>query len=113
MAGVGYLDLSGRQEIHLTIQAENRAKLTLVLEERDGSKYTAPAILDPARGWYTIELPLKGFRLDPATTDENAALDLNQVRVIIPVLDTKRAKVDEEGKGSYTVSRIWCPAPQQ
>lgn len=111
--GVGHLNLSGQTDLRLTVRADNQARLTVVLEERDGSKYTAHASLDPGRGWYTLKLPLERFKLDTATVDENAALDLDQIRVIIPVLDTKRAEVDEAGRGSYTISRIWCGRPEE
>lgn len=108
VVGVGHMDLSGATDIRLSLRAGNQAKLTLVLEERDGSKYSTRLRLDPARGWYTARLPFDRFKLDSATEDENSALDLDQLRVIIPVVDAHRAQVDEDGRGSYSLSRIWC-----
>jgi hypothetical protein len=108
VAGVGHLDLSGEADVRLTLKAANAARLTVVLEEWDGSKYATVVKLDPANGWYTVRLPFDRFKLDPDTEDENAALDLDQLRVIIPVVDAHRAEVDAHGRGSYTLSRIWC-----
>jgi len=105
---VGHLDLSGEADVRLTLKAANAARLTVVLEEWDGSKYATVVKLDPANGWYTVRLPFDRFKLDPDTEDENAALDLDQLRVIIPVVDAHRAEVDTHGRGSYTLSRIWC-----
>jgi len=108
VAGVGHLDLSGARHIQLTLRADNQAKLTLVLEERDGSKYSTRLSLDPSKGWHTVPLAFSRFKLDPATEDENSALDLDQLRVIIPVVDSHRAQLDTAGRGSYSISRIWC-----
>ena len=107
-AGVGHLDLSGEADVRLTLKADNAARLTLVLEEWDGSKYSTRVKLDPAAGWHTVRLPFERFKLDDATEDENASLDLDQLRVIIPVVDAHRAEVDAHGRGSYSLSRIWC-----
>lgn len=115
VAGVGHLRLSGRQEICLTLRSDNQAKLILVLEERDGSKYTTRLTLDPAQGWHTVRLPFSSFQLDSGTKDENATLDLDQLRVIIPVVDSQRAQltpIDGGLRGSYTISRIWCPVAE-
>ncbi|MCD6360665.1 MAG: CIA30 family protein [Armatimonadetes bacterium] len=111
VAGVGHLDLSGFEDVCLTLRAHNRARLTLVLEERDGSKYSTRLKLDPAEGWHTVKLPFARFKLDPATKDENSSLDLDQLRVIIPVVDAKRADTNKDELGSYTISRIWCAPP--
>ncbi len=108
VAAVGYLDLSDRMGICLRLRAEQAGPLTVVLEERDGSKYVARHRLDPSKGWYSQCVPFAKFKADPATTDENAQLDLDQLRVVIPVLDTKRAELDESGLGAWELSRIWA-----
>ena len=108
VAAVGYLDLSDRTGIGLRLRAEQAAPVTVVLEERDGSKYVARHRLDPSKGWHSQCLPFAKFKADPVTTDENARLDLDQLRVIIPVLDTKRADLDETGRGAWELSRIWA-----
>lgn len=108
VAGVGHLDLSREADVRLTLKTANAARLTVVLEEWDGSKYATVVKLDPTRGWYTVRLPFDRFKLDPDTEDENMALDLDQLRVIIPVVDAHHADVDAHGHGSYTLSRIWC-----
>lgn len=108
VAAVGYLDLTNHTAICLRLRAEQAAPLTVVLEERDGSKYDARHRLDPAQGWHILRLPFEKFKLDPQTTDENSKLDLDQLRVIIPVLDTKRAELDDTGLGAWELSRIWA-----
>jgi len=108
VSGVGHLNLRDEQDLRLTLRADNAARLTVVLEERDGSKYTALVKLDPAEGWHTVRLPVQRFKLDKATSDENDALDMGQIRVIIPVIDAQRAEVNADGTGAWTLSRAWC-----
>jgi len=105
VGAVGYIDLTDRSKICLRVRAEQMAPLQVVLEERDGSKYVARHRLDPEKGWYTIKLPFARFKPDPQTTDENEQLDLDQLRVVIPVVDSRRAEVD--GAGVWELSRIW------
>ncbi len=105
VAAAGHLDLTERSRICLSVRAEQAAPLQVVLEERDGSKYVARHRLDAERGWYELRLPFEKFKLDPQTPDENETLDLEQLRVIIPVVDTKKA--DTEDGGVWEVSRIW------
>lgn len=108
VGAVGYLDLTKRSQICLRLRAEQAAPLTVVLEERDGTKYAVRHRLDPEKGWYDLCLPFAKFKLDPQTADENEQLDLDQLRVIIPVLDTKRAELGEDGRGAWEISRIWA-----
>lgn len=108
VGAVGYLDLTERAQIGLQVRAEQAAPLHVVLEERDGTKYMMCPRLDPAKGWYAIRLPFAKFKLDPQTSDENGQLDLDQLRVIIPVIDTKRAELAEGARGAWELSRIWA-----
>ncbi len=108
VAAVGYLNLADCSQIGLRVQADCEAPLTVVLEERDGSKYMTRHRLDPAAGWYDVALDFACFKLDDATQDENGHLDLDQLRVIIPVVNAHRAQVGEGGAGAWLVSRIWC-----
>ena len=107
VSAVGYLDLTERTSLHLRVRTEQGAPLHVVLEERDGTKYLRRHRLDPTEGWYSLALPFDKFKLDPQTTDENGQLDLDQLRVIIPVVDSKRAEVGE-GDGAWELSRIWA-----
>jgi len=108
VAAVGYLNLANCTQMGLRVNAECEAPLTVVLEERDGSKYVTRHRLDPAAGWYDVALDFARFKLDDATQDENGCLDLDQLRVVIPVVDTRRAQVGETGAGGWLLSRIWC-----
>lgn len=107
VAAAGYLDVRKAGALRLTLKAAHEARLTVVLEERDGSKYATRVDLKPAEGWHEVLLPVAQLTLDPQTEDENALLDLSQLRVIIPVVDTSNASVSADGLGSYTISRIW------
>ena len=108
VAGVGYLDLSERSHVALRVSAEMAVPLTVVLEERDGSKYQMRQRLDPEKGWHTLRLPFDRFKLDAGSHDENEQLDLDQLRVIIPVVDTSRAELGDNARGAWSVSRIWA-----
>jgi len=103
---LGYLELSGTSELRIMLKADHRARLTVVLEERDGSKYSSDVELRPEDGWHEVGLPIEQFVPDPNTKDENAQLDLGQLRVVIMVVDTFNASVDANGLGAYTISRI-------
>ena len=107
VTAVGYLDLTRRSAIYLRVKADQAVPLTVVLEERDGSKYQVVRRLDPEEGWHTLRLPFDRFTLDRHSEDVNEQLDLDQLRVIIPVVDAKRAEVDEDGVGAWSVARIW------
>lgn len=104
--GVGHLDLTGADTFGLHLKSEHRARLVVVLEERDGSKYETNIELDPAAGWTEVALPIEQFILDPTTDDENRQLDLDQLRVIILVVDTFNASVDQAGQGSVLIDRV-------
>jgi len=103
---VGYLDLAGATEFCFGLNAAQPARLVIVLEERDGSKYETNVELDPTKDWEEVALPIAQFVTDPNTEDENAQVDGNQLRVIIFVVDTFNASVDAEGLGAYTISKI-------
>ena len=106
VAALGYLDLTQATGISLHLRAEQAAPLEIVLEERDGSKYSVRHRLDPAKGWYSLDLSFSQFKLDPQTKDENSRLDIDQLRVLIPVLDTKRAELGPTGQGAWELSRV-------
>lgn len=103
---VGYLELAEASKFCFTLNAGQPARLVAVLEERDGSKYETYLELDPAQGWHEVVVPIAQFVLDPNTEDENAQVDVKQLRVVIFVADTFNASVDAEGLGWYTISRI-------
>lgn len=104
--GVAHLDLAGATSFALNLMSEHRARLVAVLEERDGSKYETNIELDPEAGWTEVALPIEQFILDPTTDDENRQVDLDQLRVIILVVDTFNASVDETGRGRMLVDRV-------
>lgn len=106
VAAVGYLDLTECDGISLRVRADCPAPLTVVLEEWDGTKYSVRRNLDPARGWHDLRLEFAQFRLDRGSTDENDRLDLDQLRVVIPVLDTARAEIGDDERGAWEVSRL-------
>lgn len=106
VAAVGYLDLTGRSQICLRVRADCEAPLTVVLEERDGTKYSLRRRLDPSTGWRDLCLDFSRFKLDRGSSDENGQLDLDELRVVIPVLDTAHAQVNAQGRGAWEVSRI-------
>jgi hypothetical protein len=104
--GVSHLDLTGADTFVTNLRAEQRARLVAVLEERDGSKYETNIELDPEAGWTEVALPIEQFILDPTTDDENRLADLGQLRVIILVVDTFNASVDQTGHGSVLIDHV-------
>lgn len=100
VAGIETADLAGMQSLSLRLKSEAAARVVVVLEERDGSKYETA--LRPAgdNQWQEVSLPLELMMLADDTTDENGQLDVGQLRVLIIVVDTFDADVNAQGDGA-------------
>jgi len=88
---VGQLDLTDAKELSLRLKASQPLLLNVTLEEWDNSKYCQRIGIDPADGWTEKLLPLDRLLLDTTSTDENGALDREQIRVLVIVADMTRA----------------------
>ena len=86
--GVGYLPLTDRNEVSCQLTASRPVTVSLVLEERDGSKYSRRLKIDPADGWSEHTVPFDQLLLETDSQDENGVLDRDQIRVLILVADT-------------------------
>jgi hypothetical protein len=86
--GVGHLDLRDRETLSLHLKSSQPVLLSIVLEERDGSKYAQRFRLDPEAGWTSKDLAIDQLLLETDSEDENQMLDRDQVRVLIIVADT-------------------------
>ncbi len=103
--GVGHVGLTGLQRVSLRAKATQTARLGVVLEERDGSKYEF--MLDLQAGdWQEYALPVTGFAPDPGTIDENEALDPDQLRVMILLVDTFDSDVGADGTAEVSVDDL-------
>ncbi|MBI2191504.1 MAG: CIA30 family protein [Planctomycetes bacterium] len=74
------------QQIRLRLRSSHTDKLTLALEEADGSSYVTEVALTPGQ-WKDVDVPLSSFHLNPDAKDdhgkdENDRLDLSQVRYL-------------------------------
>jgi hypothetical protein len=103
---VGTLDLSGATAWRLRAKSPGGLKLTAVLEEWDGSKYEATVTFADAADWSATDVPLSDLKLDPSTTDENGALDIGQVRVVVIVADALNMLLDENEQGTYALDDV-------
>jgi hypothetical protein len=88
---VGRADLSGARALRL---------------EQDGSRYEANTIVPEAEGWRARDVALADFKLDPSRTDENVALDADQLRVIVIVADAWNALLDEQEQGEFELADV-------
>jgi hypothetical protein len=86
--GVGHLNLRDRETLSLHLKSSQPVLLSIVLEERDGSKYAQRFRLDPEAGWTSKDLAIDQLLLETDSEDENQMLDRDQVRVLIIVADT-------------------------
>jgi len=86
--GVGYLPLTDKNEVSCQITASRPVTVSLVLEERDGSKYSRRLKINPADGWSEDTVSFDQLLLETDSQDENGVLDRDQIRVLIVVADT-------------------------
>jgi len=105
VCGVGHADLAGLEQVALRTKVEQTTRLVVVLEERDGSKYQTFLDLQPAE-WRHHALPAANFELDPATIDENDALDSDELRVMILLVDTFSSVVGAGGVGEVLLDDV-------
>jgi hypothetical protein len=103
--GVGHADLTGLEQVVLRARVAQTSRLAVVLEERDGSKYQTFLDLQPAE-WQQHVLPAASFQLDPETIDENDALDADELRVMILLVDTLSSVVDAGGVGEVLLDDL-------
>ena len=103
--GVGHVDIGGLAHLSLRAKAEQATRLAVVLEERDGSKYQS--FLDLQAGdWQQHPLPAGDFELDPETIDENDALDSDELRVMMLLVDTFNSAVGAGGAGEVLLDDL-------
>ncbi len=88
VTGVGHLDLSDKETLSVHLKASQPVLVSIVLEERDGSKYAQRLRLDADAGWVEKQLRIDQLLLETDSEDENRLLDRDQVRVLIIVADT-------------------------
>ena len=94
--GVGHVDLAGLERVMLRSKATQAARLAVVLEERDGTKYQLLLDLKPG-GWQEHTLPVADVELDPETIDENDELNGDELRVMILLVDTLNSDMGPGG----------------
>ncbi len=107
----GRLDLGAGTELSLWVKAALSARMVIVLEERDGSKYEAAFKPEPDDKWHSVLLPLGEFLRDDDAADENEQLDIGQVHRLILLVDTFDADVTAMGVGSIAVDDIGIVIP--
>jgi hypothetical protein len=103
---VGHVDLTGARTLRLRVKAQGPANLHVLLEEQDGSRYELQSVIPEADDWQARDLALADFTLEAGGTDENGALDLDQLRVIIVVMDAWSALLDEQEAGSFSLDDV-------
>ncbi len=107
----GRFDLSAGTDCHMWVRASLSARMVLVLEERDGSKYERAFKPEPDDKWQAVRLPVNEFLMDDDAADENAQLDVGQVHRLILLVDTFDADVTPMGSGSIAVDDIGIVIP--
>ncbi len=107
----GRLDVSHATKVHLWIRAALNARLVVVLEERDGTKYETSFKTLPDDKWHEATLSLEGFLVDDDAADENARLDPDQVHRVIILVDTFDADVKANGSGTVILDDLGFIGP--
>lgn len=98
--------MTGLREVRLFLNTEADARLVLVLEEHDGSRYHAVLNLRGGGGWKQQVARIEDFMRDPASADENGALDLDQVRMLLVLVDAFNSVPDGEGNVRLGVDNV-------
>lgn len=103
---VGHIDLAGAKVLRLRLRAPGGLRVHVVLEEQDGSRYETKVSIVEASDWRARDVDFRDFALEAGGTDENAALDLDQVRVLIIVADAWNALLDETERGEFDLAEV-------
>lgn len=106
VTGLGSLPLADAAGVSFRARASADARVNVLLEERDRSRYASGADLAAGQGWQSVELPLAAFSLDEFSADENGRLDPDQLRVLVLITDTFTAAVDDQGKGEILIDSL-------
>jgi hypothetical protein len=106
VTGVGQLQLAGTTGARVRVRAPQATSLVVVLEERDGTKYEMRLELPGGEQWEELTFPMQNFILDDDSQDENGALDLPEVRVVIVLCDMLTSGVDVLGRGALAIDQI-------
>jgi len=99
-------DLSTAHEFRMIARADLNARLVIVLEERDGSKYDMAAKVPPDGKWHPVAVPFDAFAPSDPAADENGQLDAVQIHRVILLVDTFDADVRPGGFGSVAVDDV-------
>jgi hypothetical protein len=111
MAPPGSLDLSTAEAVHVWAKTDLNARLVLVLEKRDGTKYDTAWKVKPDGKWQVTDLPLADFAPSDADGQGAGQLDAGQVHRIILLVDTFDADVRPGGVGSVVFDDLGLLAP--
>jgi hypothetical protein len=109
----GWIDRSAATKLRLWLRSPLSARVVIVLEERDGTKYESSLKTPADNAWHEAVIPLSDFLIDDETPDENAALDAGQIHRVILLVDTFDADVRANGTGTVTVDDIGFVMPTQ
>ncbi len=100
--GVGHLPVARAVAIAFQACVMPSARVQIVAEERDGSKYASNVVLRGGVGWRPVRVRLAEMTLVQGSKDENRKLDPDQLRVVIIVVDTFSTPLKPGARG-----RLW------
>ena len=103
---VGHSDLTGARALRLRAKPQGPGKLHILLEEQDGSRYETSTVIPEANDWQARDFALADFTLERGGNDENGALDVDQLRVVIIVIDAWNALLDEKEEGEFGLDDV-------
>jgi hypothetical protein len=106
LAPPGRFDLSTAHEFSMWAKADLNARLVIVLEERDGTKYDTAAKVPPDGKWHPVLVPFDVFAASDPAADENGQLDAAQIDRVIILVDTFDADAHPGGYGSVSVDDV-------
>lgn len=106
LAPPGRFDLTSTHQLSLWAKTDLNARLVLVLEERDGTKYDTSTKVPTDNQWHNVVLPFDTFAPSDPAGDENSRLDTDQIHRVIVLVDTFDADVRPGGRGSVCIDDI-------
>jgi hypothetical protein len=111
LAPPGRFDLSTAHQFFMWAKADLNARLVMVLEERDGTKYDTAAKVPPDGKWHPVLVPFDVFAPSDPAADENGQLDAGQIDRVIILVDTFDADAHPGGYGSISVDDVGLVVP--
>lgn len=102
----GSVDLAAATRLRLWASTDLNARLVIILEKKDSTKFETATKVAPDGRWHEVDLPLTDFVIDGQAPDRNRELQPGEIHRVIVLIDTFDADVRPGGEGSVTIDDL-------